>query len=147
MRNTLLLLICLIVASCTYIRNNNIGDVKAAEKIADQFHDSYKAKDYKSIYPIISKTYWKHTDSTSFRLLLEGVNKELGDLIEIKLADWQTSVTLGTKKTTGNYTLLFRNKYDKKEAVETFNFVFEDDGHIRIIGYNIAIQNMDIMTH
>ncbi|MBI5539268.1 MAG: DUF4019 domain-containing protein [Bacteroidia bacterium] len=144
MKTAVFFLLCTILSGCTCSRMNDTSDKMGVEKIADEFYSNLQFKNYKNIYPSFSNSFWKVMDTTKFRQSLEESTEKLGALLEYNLVDWQTYVLLGSTKTVGDYTLVYKNKYEKLETTETLTLKYEDDGQIRIVGYNVLLDQLNI---
>jgi hypothetical protein len=146
MKTTAFFLLCTILSACTCSRMNDTSDKMGVEKIANEFYSNLQSKNYKDIYPICSNSFWKEKDTTKFKQSMEELTEKIGALVEYNLVDWKTYVILGTTKTRGDYTFVYKNKYEKSETTETLRFRYEDDGQIRIVGYDVLLNQININT-
>ena len=145
MKTIIFFLIVIIFTSCTYFRKNDSGDKYAAEQIAYKFYKAKNEKDFKSFDTLISKSFWKVKDTSQFRKEIDETLINLGKLLEKNLVDWNTQVTLGTTNS-GDYILVYKNKYEKGEVNEVIKMKLESDGKTRIVGYNLSVNQIDVNT-
>ena len=136
-KNTLFIFTFFLLSNCHYNSQyiDRVSDKNEAEKITNIFYDNIKNNKYKDSYKLISKTFWKGTDSIQFSNLLNKVQEKFGKIQDIKLHHWNTKVIIGSNSKS-EYVLYYLNKYEKYEAKETITLV-KEDGVIKIVGYDI----------
>jgi hypothetical protein len=130
------LLICTSGCVFTSSRLNREEDKQDAEKVTNKFYSMIRSKNYDSGYDLFSDKFWAVTSVKRMNALYTATQKKCGDLVSIKLGDWQTKVVSGTDPS-AEYQLTYNNHYQKYDAKESFILMKDDDGKIRIINYNI----------
>lgn len=139
MRKTLFLFgIILVVGGCKFqtTRINQEKDKKEAEVITDQFHELIKKEDYQTSLNLFSDSVFSSLEKEKVLEAFIATTEKLGLLKETKLSKWETIVTSG-KKSSSEYYLVYKNRHEKYEAIESINLRKERNGSIKIIGYDI----------
>jgi len=137
-KNILTLLTMLILTSCHYNNQylNREEDKKEAEQVTNKLYDLLKAKDYEGTTSLFSKKFFEVTDKEKLLRLYSTTNEKLGDLTDTEVEIWETRVVEGSNPIS-NYTFVYKNKYTNFVAKETINLTKDEDGQLRIVGYNI----------
>jgi hypothetical protein len=133
-----LIFLTLIISGCTFTtsRLNREGDRKDAEKVTDQFYAMIKAKKYDDMYNLFSFKFWAVTSVKKMNGIYTMTQNKLGDIVDMKLGDWQTKVVSGTDPS-AEYRLTYNNHRQKFDSRETFLLMKDTDNVIRIVAYDI----------
>lgn len=137
-RIILALLTLSIMTSCHYNSQylNREEDKNEAEQVTNKLYDFLKSKNYEGTNDLFSKKFFEVTDKEKLLKIYAMTNEKLGDLITTEVESWETKVVKGSNPSS-NYVLVYKNKYERFEARETITLTKEEDGQIRILGYNI----------
>jgi len=130
--------ILLLLNSCnfnsTYL--NREEDKNDAEKIANQYYNFIKAKNYEATYGLFNNEFWKVTSKEKLKELFIATQNKLGGLDTITLDHWETKIVKGTNPSS-EYVLYYLNKYQKYTAKETLRLIKNESDKIQIIAFNV----------
>lgn len=115
---------------------NTEEDKNDAEKVTTEFYDKIKMQDFEGTYPLFSDKFFANTSQNKLSEIYLSLKQKLGTLQETKLDKWQTRQIIGTDRSR-TYTLIYKNKYEKFDAIETIYLILEDNDQVKIVGYNI----------
>ena len=134
----IVLLAVFVLSSCNFNSQyiNREEDKKAAEEITNQFYEFIQNQDFNKSLDLFSNKFWEATPKEQMIQILSATREKLGDLEEINLLEWETRRVEGSNPS-ANYMLIFKNQYEKYEAIETIKLMKEDNNMIKIVAYNI----------
>src|SRR5688500_16435134 len=115
---------------------NREEDKRDAEAISSKLYEYIKAKDYESTWKLFSKDFLEVLNMQKLYEIYVTTSEKLGDLKDVNLETWETRRIEGSNPF-AEYTLVYKNKYDKYDATETIKLRREKDEEIRIVSYNI----------
>src|SRR5438309_12113014 len=140
---SLLIILALLFTACYFNMQfvNRQEDEKDAEKITNQFYDLIRAGEYEETIPLCSKRFIEKYNREKLVKLYTSINERLGELKVTKLQSWQTRVVKGATPS-GDYMLVYNNKREKFDAVETLVLSLESDGIIRIVAYSVGSEGL-----
>ncbi len=127
-----------VITGCTFTtsRLNRENDKNDAEKVTNKFYAMVKAKKYDDMYDLFSFKFWAVTSVKKMNDIYTMTQNKLGDIVDLKLSDWQTKVVSGTDPF-AEYQLIYHNHRQKFDSKETFVLMRDTDDVIRIVAYDI----------
>jgi hypothetical protein len=127
------------LTSCSFNRTftNREEDKKEAEQVTTKLYELLKNKKYKESTELFSEKFFEISDKERLFDIYKMTEEKLGAVQETNIDSWETKVILGTDPVS-TYVLVYKNKYDKFEATETFRLTKEADGKIRILAFRIT---------
>ena len=140
MRKYLLVLIIFILVACNFnsTNYNREEDKNDAEKITQKFYSLIKENKRVEIFSLFGDKFYSITSKQQLGQMLDNISSECGDKIsDIKLQNWETSVTIGTNSKS-QYVLLYQIQRDLKPTKEKITLE-KVKGDIKIVGYNVNI--------
>ncbi|WP_165776946.1 DUF4019 domain-containing protein [Paremcibacter congregatus] len=120
----------LLLLSCSASEGTDI-----AELAVEEFHASYNAGAYATIYSNTTDAFQQYVSKEKFIRLMQRLKNNLGPHVSSTRISWsvKTDLILGTS----NY-LGYQTAYEKdKQAKETFEFKIQD-GIARLNNFNVA---------
>ena len=109
----------------------------AAESAVVDFHNSYNAKQYKSIFDAAHDDFKKATDFDSFSEFMEAVHSKLGNMVSSENQTWNAK----SFNFTTTMVLQQKTAFEKGEGIETFTYRIEDKKAV-LLGYNINSRDL-----
>lgn len=110
-------------------------DTAIAELAVEDFHVSYNAGNYKTIYINATDAFQNYVPQARFIRLLTRLKDDLGAHVTSHKVSWSVKKDLVSGTTNR---LTYRAKYEKdSQARETFEFVIQD-GVARLNNFNVA---------
>ncbi|KGO93050.1 hypothetical protein [Flavobacterium subsaxonicum] len=106
-----------------------------AEKVAEVLYTDIAKQDFKKAEMLFGDKFFEVTTREDLQKMFTMLNEKLGNYKSRKLANWQTTSTVGTNPAT-NYVLVYTVEYDKFSAEEKIILSKVDDD-IKILGYNV----------
>jgi len=106
-----------------------------AEKVAEILYTDIAKQDFKKAETLFGDKFFEVTTREDLQKMFIMLNEKLGNYKSRKLANWQTTSTVGTNPAT-NYVLVYAVEYDKFSAEEKIILSKVDDD-IKILGYNV----------
>jgi len=133
------ILFILITSGCTFSSTylDREQDKKDATEVIGEFYYYKQTNDSSKIYALFSSKFYTVTSKEKLNEIFTATQNKLGTLKDTNLGQWQTKIVEGTNPS-AEYALQYKNVYEKYTATETFRLMKDNDGKIRIVGYNIS---------
>ena len=116
--------------------NDEQDKIVANEYMVDYFSNQQLGRNEANMR-LFSPRFWQVTSREKMTNIFQKRDELLGRLQDTSLETWNTKVISGTDPSS-EYQVLYKNKYAKGDAIETFTLVREANDSLKIIYYNIS---------
>jgi hypothetical protein len=137
-RRTTYALLVLFLNSCQFNNQylNREDDKAEAELVTTKFYSFIMNQEFEKTLGLFSDKFFEYASKEELLKLLTAIENKLGKLENTRIEKWDTRIINGSDPSSA-YKFLYIVKYEKYEAAESISLIKEDDGTIRIAGYNV----------
>ena len=114
---------------------NEESEKKDAEKVADDFYEHIKNKEYTFVAPLFSEQFFKVVSKQQLLDIILKTNNVLGNYKSKKIINWKTQRVVGSNPS-NLYILIYEVEYEKYKATETMKLI-KNGNRIEIYNYHI----------
>ncbi|GAA5096415.1 hypothetical protein GCM10023210_30150 [Chryseobacterium ginsengisoli] len=139
MKSIIYLLFSFLLISCSFnqIYKDQESDKKDGEQITQKFYwEILHGSIQDNIYNLFSEKFFEVTDKEKLNELLSTTNN-IGPIQDFYLVKWETLVVKGSDARS-QYLFTYDVKRGTETTHETFSMEKDENGDIKIVGYNVS---------